>query len=216
MRPTAARGPGVAVAATALLLMPAAPASAHVSIGEVAPNGDGTTTLTFVFDHGCEGSPTYALHMDVPEGVEALSAGTLPEGWNADVQPQHVAWTGQPVQDGDTATMTLDVRVTGRPGQSFAFPTQQVCIEGHAEWTDPDPSGEMPAPAFVATGASIGESAAPPAGTPSAPAPGASPAPAAAPADATIPTGPLIAGVAGIAAAAGIAGAWVTARRRRA
>ena len=137
-----------------LCLLPAAPAAAHVLIETVEPNGDGTSTLTFTFDHGCEGEPTDTLHVTMPEGVEALASGQ-PDGWTADVEPGSVSWDGEPVPDGERAEFTLDVRVTGTVGQSFSFPTEQGCPSGASyQWTDTDSSGDYPAPTFVATAAS--------------------------------------------------------------
>jgi hypothetical protein len=97
-----------------------------VLIETVEPNGDGTATLTFTFDHGCEGEPTDTMDVSMPDGVEALAAGA-PDGWTAELEPGSVLWTGKAVPDGDRAEFTLDVRVTGTVGQSFAFPAEQRC-----------------------------------------------------------------------------------------
>lgn len=158
-QPFAALGRRLAVAAAVLLLclVPAAPAAAHVLIETVEPNGDGTSTLTFTFDHGCDGEPTDALEVTMPDGVEAVAAGQ-PDGWTAEVAPESVRWTGEPVADGDRAEFTLDVRVTGTVGHPFSFPTEQECAgSGSYQWTDADPSAEHPAPTFVATAATLTE-----------------------------------------------------------
>uniref|UniRef100_UPI0005BBAF6F DUF1775 domain-containing protein n=1 Tax=Cellulosimicrobium cellulans TaxID=1710 RepID=UPI0005BBAF6F len=163
-------------AAGALALLTAAPATAHVLIETVEPRGDGTSRLTFTFDHGCDGEPTDALRVTLPAGVEALEAGQ-PAGWTAEVTEDAVAWAGEPVPDGERAAFTLDVRVTGEPGQAFVFPTVQECPSGASyAWTDTDPAGARPAPTFVATAASL------------------APAPVAAGAAPT-PTGPLVGAV---------------------
>ncbi|MBE1875660.1 DUF1775 domain-containing protein [Myceligenerans pegani] len=194
-----ARGLLSVLAAGVLCLLPAAPAAAHVLIETVEPNGDGTTTLTFTFDHGCEGEPTHMLHVTMPDGVEALAADQ-PGGWTADVGPGYVHWQGDPVPDGDRAEFTLDVRVTGTVGQSFSFPTEQGCPSGAAyEWTDTDPTAAHPAPTFVATAATLADTPAPaatdPAGT------------------SQVGTLPLIAGIVATAVAAGAGGGWAARRR---
>ncbi|WP_275002328.1 DUF1775 domain-containing protein [Promicromonospora iranensis] len=192
---------GVAVAL--LCLVPAAPAAAHVLIETVEPNGDGTATLTFTFDHGCEGEPTDTLEVSMPDGVEALAAGA-PDGWTAELEPGSVLWTGKAVPDGDRAEYTLDVRVTGTVGQSFAFPTEQRCAGGGSyRWTDIDPSGDHPAPTFVATAASLAE-------TPTMPA--APVAPAGSP---SVPTGWLVAGAAVLSVIAGATGGRAARRHHR-
>lgn len=181
-----------------LCLLPAAPAAAHVLIETVEPNDDGTATLTFTFDHGCEGEPTDTLHVTMPDGVEALAADQ-PDGWTADVEPGSVRWQGEPVPDGDRAEFTLDVRVTGTVGQSFSFPAEQVCPSGAGyEWTDTDPTGAYPAPTFVATAATLADT----------------PAQAVPPTEASpIGTGPLVVGVLVVAVAAGVGGGWAVRRR---
>ncbi|MDR7381085.1 DUF1775 domain-containing protein [Promicromonospora iranensis] len=186
-----------------LCLVPAAPAAAHVLIETVEPNGDGTATLTLTFDHGCEGDPTDTLEVSMPDGVEALAAGQ-PDGWTAELEPGSVLWAGKAVPDGDRAEFTLDVRVTGTVGQSFAFPAEQRCAGGGSyRWTDTDPSGDHPAPTFVATAASLAE-------TPTVPT-----TPAATAGSPPVPTAWLVAGIVLISVIAGAAGARLTRRHER-
>lgn len=125
-------------------------AAAHVLLETATPNGDGTTTLTFSFEHGCDGSPTTGLDVTLPAGVEAVST-TQPEGWAAEQEPGVVRWEGTPVADGTAARFELVARVSGTAGQAFWFPTTQTCTEGVHEWVDTDPAGAHPAPSFVAT-----------------------------------------------------------------
>lgn len=188
----------VALAVGALVVLPALPAAAHVLIETVQPHGDGTSTLTFTFDHGCDGEPTDALRVTLPDGVEALAAGQ-PDGWVSDVEDGTVSWAGEPVPDGERAAFTLDVRVTGEIGQAFVFPTVQECPSGASyAWTDTDPSGAHPAPTFVATAASLAPAAIPAPG-------GASPT----------PTGPLVAAVVLGSVVVGVAGGWSARRHAR-
>jgi periplasmic copper chaperone A len=200
---TAGRRLVVTVAVGLLCLVPAAPAAAHVLIETVEPNGDGTATLTFTFDHGCEGEPTDTMDVTMPDGVEALAADQ-PDGWTADVEPGSVRWEGEPVPDGDRAEFTLDVRVTGTVGRSFSFPTEQECAgDGSYQWTDTDPSGDYPAPTFVATAASLAETTVTPA------------TPAASQSGPPLPIGWLVAGVALVSLVAGAIGSRATRRHHR-
>ena len=191
----------LAVAAVSVLcLLPAVPAAAHVLIEMVEPNDDGTATLTFTFDHGCEREPTDTLRVTMPEGVEALAADQ-PDGWTGDVEPGSVSWEGEPVPDGERAEFTLDVRATGTPGQSFSFPTEQGCPSGASfQWTGTDHSSDYPAPTFVATAASLAAAPALPAG------PAESP---------PVGTGPLVVGVVLAAAITGAVGSRAARHHRR-
>jgi len=179
-------------------------AAAHVLLETATPNGDGTTTLTFSFEHGCDGAPTTGLDVTLPAGVEAVSTAQ-PEGWAAEQEPGVVRWAGTPVADGTAARFELVARVTGTAGQAFWFPTTQTCTEGVHDWVDTDPAGAHPAPSFVATGATLAAPATQPvspggAGTGSGPA-GASLA-------------QTLAAVAAASLVAAAAGAWYLARRR--
>jgi uncharacterized protein YcnI len=146
------------VGGVGLVLFGAVPARAHVLLESATPNGDGTATLTFAFDHGCDGAPTAALDMTVPDGVEPLRA-TGSDGWTGTVEGDRVRWSGPPVPDGVPAGVNVIVRVNGSAGQSFAFPTVQECVGGGSyEWTGTDPSSPEPAPSFVATAAVLAPS----------------------------------------------------------
>lgn len=184
---------GLAALATAIgVLTAAAPATAHVLIESVDPHPDGTSTVTFTFEHGCDGEPTRALTVTVPDGVDPLTTAQ-PEGWSAAIHSRQVHWHGDPVPDGQHATFTLDIRVTGTVGQTYAFPTEQECTTGTNYWTETEPSSPYPAPTFVATAATL---------TPAPAAPGATP----------LPTAPLLAGILAASAGIGLLGARATQR----
>ena len=50
-------------------------ASAHVHVNPGTASAGGTETLTFSFSHGCDGSPTTALAIDIPDGRRQRDAG---------------------------------------------------------------------------------------------------------------------------------------------
>jgi uncharacterized protein YcnI len=155
-----------------LLLLTAAPAQAHVLLAKAQPNGDGTTTLTFTYDHGCDEAATTYLSVRLPEGVTG-TATTQPPGWSAQVTADTVTWTGPGVASGTAAEYTVVSRIAGRVGQRLHFPTVQRCANGGGyEWTGTAPDAERPAPALIVTTAVL---ASPPAAAP----PGAPPAGAA-------------------------------------
>ncbi|GIH23606.1 hypothetical protein Aph01nite_19160 [Acrocarpospora phusangensis] len=160
----AVRAAGVALAAAVLVLLPAAPALAHVLLESAQPNGDGSVTLTFSFDHGCDGAPTEALVVRMPSGSSALSAGQ-PGGWRGAVKGNTVEWTGPGLADGTKASFTVRARLSGKVGAPLLFPTTQRCTGGKAyEWIGADDASQEPAPRLIATAAVLdpGLSPAPP------------------------------------------------------
>lgn len=147
----------VAALVVAFGLIATPPAAAHVLLDRATPNGDGTTTLTFSFDHGCEGQPTDQLNFIMPPGIEVLDTAE-PAGWSARIEGSQVNWIGTPIPDGEASEFELVTSITGVPGQAFTFPVVQTCSGGgQYAWTDTDPGSTRPAPSFIATAATLSE-----------------------------------------------------------
>ena len=140
-------------------------ASAHVHVTPETAAAGGTETLTFSFSHGCDGSPTTALAVDIPAGV-GNATPVVQGGWTITRElgtagvPTRVVYTADtPVEDGFAAAVSMDVLFTeGTAGTTLAFPVTQTCAAGEAAWTQIAEDGEDPhdldAPApLVAVGA---------------------------------------------------------------
>ncbi|WP_169581507.1 MULTISPECIES: YcnI family protein [Microbacterium] len=144
-------------------------ASAHVHIDPGTASAGATETLTFAFSHGCDGSPTTALVIDIPEGV-GNATPIVQGGWTisreagADGIPTQITFTSDtPVDDGLKATLSMDVLFEESAADtSVAFPVTQTCVEGETAWTEVAEEGqdphdlESPAP-VVEVGAAAGE-----------------------------------------------------------
>lgn len=156
-RRRAALGTATAVLGALVWSGTAAPASAHVSLVSAVPVGDGTTDLTFEFDHGCDvGVGTTGLDLTAAAGVTYLKADA-PDGWTAALSPTSVRWDGPVVPDGQRAEFTVRAEVVGAPGDTVHLPTIQRCEQNAAyAWVDTDPASETPAPSLVLTAAVIG------------------------------------------------------------
>jgi len=140
-------------------------ASAHVHVTPETASAGGTETLAFSFSHGCDGSPTTALAVDIPEGI-GNATPVVQGGWTItrelgpDGVPTRIVYTADaPVEDGLKATVSMDVLFTEETADStLAFPVTQTCAEGETAWTQIAEDGEDPhdldAPApLVAVGA---------------------------------------------------------------
>ncbi|KJL45376.1 MULTISPECIES: YcnI family protein [Microbacterium] len=140
-------------------------ASAHVHVTPETASAGATATLTFSFSHGCDGSPTTALAVDIPAGV-GNATPVVQGGWTitrelgADGVPTRVVYTADtPVEDGLKAAVSMDVLFAeGTADSTLAFPVTQTCAEGETAWTQIAEDGEDPhdldAPApLVAVGA---------------------------------------------------------------
>jgi uncharacterized protein YcnI len=167
-----------ALAAGALLALAAPTAAhAHVSVTPDSAAAGAYTVLTFSSAHGCEGSPTTAFTIDIPEGIVSVSP-TVKPGWTVDKvmveldEPiddghgneltervgQVVYAAGTPLPDGYRDTLEIQVRLPDdAAGQRLEFPVLQTCEVGETAWNEsPAADGEEPehaAPAIELTAA---------------------------------------------------------------
>ncbi|MEZ3159884.1 YcnI family protein [Microbacterium sp. BWT-B31] len=154
-------------AAVGIALAVAAPlaASAHVTVTTDSATAGGYGVLTFAFSHGCDGSPTTALKIDIPEGITSVAPTIMP-GWQVDIVrdgDQHdglvrqVTYTAEaPVDSGYRVAFDLSVGYGEETaGQTLAFPVTQVCVAGQTDWAEIAEEGVDPhsldAPAPVVT-----------------------------------------------------------------
>lgn len=141
------------LATLVLCLLSTGSAVAHVLLDSAQPNGDGSVTLTFSFDHGCGTSPTNRLSVTMPEGSAVVSAET-PEGWNATIDGQTVTWSGAGIPVEDQAEFAMTARLAGDVGAPLLFPAEQECESGDGySWTDEKDADPEPAPRLVVTSA---------------------------------------------------------------
>jgi uncharacterized protein YcnI len=172
-----------AVAATALgagaLLALAAPvaAQAHVNVAPGSTAAGSYTVLEFASGHGCDGSPTTAFTVDIPEQILSVTP-TLQAGWSVEkvmveldepVEGAHgdevservgqVVYTADaPIPEGYRGTFEIQVLLPeDGEGERLEFPVLQSCVEGETAWNEsPGADGaepEHPAPAIEVTAA---------------------------------------------------------------
>jgi uncharacterized protein YcnI len=132
--------------AAAALLALTAPAHVEPQVSE-APAGS-RTTFSFVVEHGCDGSPTVEVAIQIPEGAfdvvpveQAGWVGTVEQG----TQPV-VRFAGGPLAADVEGTFGFELVTPNLPGQTVLFPTVQTCEEGEIAWIDPAEVAEEPAP----------------------------------------------------------------------
>jgi periplasmic copper chaperone A len=165
---------GVLPAATAAIALSlVSPASAHVSATPSSAAAGASTVVTFSVGHGCEGSPTTAVEIQVPESVLSVTATRNPF-WDVDTtiaqleepatdahgntvteRTASVVYTATtPLPDGQRDTFQLSFTVPDAEGELLAFPTIQTCQKGETAWTEVPADGqdshelESPAPSF--------------------------------------------------------------------
>jgi uncharacterized protein YcnI len=161
-------------AATAVIALSlVAPASAHVTATPSSAAAGSSTVVTFSVGHGCEGSPTTKIEIQVPESVLSVTPSRNPyydvvstieeleepatdsHGNEVTERTSTVAYTATtPLPDGQRDTFQLTFTVPDAAGEVLAFPTIQTCQKGETAWTEVPAAGQdehqldHPAPSF--------------------------------------------------------------------
>ena len=141
--------------AAGVVLLAAGPAGAHIHTDpEQAPAGS-TTTVGFEVEHGCEGSPTVEVSIEIPQGVNDASAEPLP-GWSASVESGVARWAGGSLPDDSPGVFPLRMTLPSQPGP-LPFKMIQRCAAGSLDWIEDtvagQPEPEHPAPILEVTAA---------------------------------------------------------------
>ncbi|MDT0188008.1 YcnI family protein [Microbacterium sp. ARD31] len=159
------RRPACGVLAGALVLLGAAPASAHVTLTPSTTVAGATAEVRMLVPHGCEGSATTEVAVRMPAAVSEVAADDSAR-WRAEQGGGAITFrTDAPLPDGVEDAVEFSVRLPDDPGATLVFPVVQRCEEGEAAWTEvaADEASrealEMPAPVIVVTAAAGSEHA---------------------------------------------------------
>ena len=141
----------IALAAAVVL---AAPAGAHVTLENREASPGSYYKAVFAVPHGCAGSPTVKIRVQIPEGVIGVKPMPKP-GWTVETvrSPypasyqlhgrtvsegvREVAWSGR-LSDDNYDEFVLSVFLTGtlKPEGTLYFPVVQECEQGVSRWIE--------------------------------------------------------------------------------
>ena len=143
---------GLALAASAGLIS-ALPASAHASVQLYggSPTVGGYGALWIRIGHGCDGSSTKRVVVNVPASFGSAKPQMI-GGWRSKVNllpdgSRQMVWnaTGDPLRDDEFQDFGISVKYPSTEGVAL-LPTIQTCVVGKTAWVDPDAAAEHPAP----------------------------------------------------------------------
>jgi uncharacterized protein YcnI len=160
-----------ATLAAAFACLAATGASAHVTLETGQAPADSTYKAVLRVGHGCEGKPTTAIRVRIPEGMIAVKPMPKP-GWQLATKTgayaqtydyygtpmsegvTEIAWTGGELPDAFYDEFVFRGRLAGMaPGTVVHFPVVQECTDGAAHrWIEIPAAGkdaddyEEPAP----------------------------------------------------------------------
>lgn len=166
----------VAALTAALIMAVAAPAFAHVTAVADTTASGAYAKITLRVPHGCDGAPTNAVRVQIPDGVVSVRPqvnpnwelevveGELAEPYESDGETitegvTEVAWVGGDLPDGHLDEFGLSVKLPDdAEGQILSLPVVQECGDTESAWIEipdsPDAEEpEHPAPSLTLTAA---------------------------------------------------------------
>jgi uncharacterized protein YcnI len=133
----------------------ASPAAAHVYLEGKQATVGASYKAVFAVPHGCSGSPTVKIRVQIPEGVIAVKP--MPKaGWNVDVVEgqyaspydyhgnkltsgvKEVVWSGGNLPDRNYDEFIVSSFLTDslKPNTTLYFPVVQECEKGVSRWIE--------------------------------------------------------------------------------
>ena len=150
----------------------ATPALAHVELESATAPAGSTYKAVLTVPHGCTGSPTVAIRVQIPE--EVVGSKPMPKpGWKVTTTVRKLAkpiehegatiiedvreidWSGGNLPDSFYDEFVFVAALPDDPGKVLHFPVIQECAKGVVRWIDVPAQGQSeadvkaPAPALT-------------------------------------------------------------------
>jgi periplasmic copper chaperone A len=146
---------------TAIAVVAASSASAHVTLENREATIGRSYKAVFEVPHGCRGSATTKLRVQIPQGVIAVKPMPKP-GWNVEAIKgkyasaydfhgarlsegiTEVVWSGGKLPDDFYDEFVISAFLTDslKPNTTLYFPVVQECEQGVSRWIDIPPDGD--------------------------------------------------------------------------
>jgi uncharacterized protein YcnI len=141
--------------ASAAAALAASSANAHITLENRQATPASYYKAVFAVPHGCAGSPTVKLRVQIPEGVIAVKPMPKP-GWSVETVKgkystsyqlhgatitegvKEVLWSGGKLADDNYDEFVLATFLTGslKPNTTLYFPVVQECEQGVSRWIE--------------------------------------------------------------------------------
>jgi periplasmic copper chaperone A len=133
----------------------ASSAGAHITLENRQATPGSYYKAVFAVPHGCAGSPTVKIRIQIPEGVIAVKPMPKP-GWSVETVKgkystsyelhgatitdgvREVTWSGGKLADDNYDEFVLATFLTGslKPNTTLYFPVVQECEQGASRWIE--------------------------------------------------------------------------------
>ncbi len=144
-----------AILLAAIATIAAWPAAAHVTLEKREATVGSYYKAVFAVPHGCAGSATIKVRVQIPEGVIGIKPMPKP-GWTLEMVKgkyaaeyelhgskisegvKEVVWSGGKLADDNYDEFVFATYLTGKlkPNTTLYFPVVQECEQGVARWID--------------------------------------------------------------------------------
>src|SRR4029078_3200069 len=145
----------------AAIVLAASPACAHVGLETKQATIGASYKAVFTVPHGCAGSPTVKIRVQIPEGV--IGVKPMPKaGWTLETVKgkyaveyenhgrkvsegvKEVVWSGGKLADDNYDEFIVATYLTAglKPNTTLYFPVVQECEQGVSRWIDIPKEGQ--------------------------------------------------------------------------
>jgi periplasmic copper chaperone A len=142
-------------------MLAASPASAHITLENKQATIGEEYKAVFAVPHGCAGSPTIKIRVQIPEGVIAVKPVSK-AGWNVETITgkyaasydyqgvtqtegvKEVVWSGGKLASDKHDEFVVGAFLTGglKPNTTLYFPVVQECEQGVSRWIEIPAEGD--------------------------------------------------------------------------
>jgi uncharacterized protein YcnI len=149
------------LAAAAVAVFATSSASAHITLENREATIGSSYKAVFVVPHGCAGSATVKIRVQIPEGVIGVKPMPKP-GWTVESIKgkyaadydfhgtkltegvKEVVWSGGKLPDDNYDEFVISTFLTAglKPNTTLYFPTVQECEQGVSRWIDIPAGGQ--------------------------------------------------------------------------
>lgn len=135
------------LATAAIALLTASAASAHVTLAENSAKAGSYTVATFRVSHGCGGSPTTALRIEIPASIAFAHPQPKP-GWMLAMdrtgdRVTAITWSGDNLPSDEFDEFSVMFKLPKDAGP-LVFPATQTCEKGVESWNEVPQAGQDP------------------------------------------------------------------------
>jgi periplasmic copper chaperone A len=141
------------VASIGTVLAAGGVAFAHIDPDPLAMQAGTTGTVQFKVEHGCNGSPTTDIKIQLPNGITGVSAVDK-AGWTSTITGNVLEYKGGPLAADQEDHFDITLTAPTQPGD-IRFPIIQTCQQGELAWievaAEGAPEPDHPAPTLKIT-----------------------------------------------------------------